>query len=552
MGQFVTYCNSPVITNWRTNYMCATQSTNTLAKIVVIFVLLALCSSSAFGASGFLLKNDANMKFKVLRKCLKTSSNDISKCLFQFVEYLKAEKKALKNNPNDKKTADRLNKMVLYLKKSADIFIEKSEKTNEVKYHLKASKISELLVKLSPKYENYRKIIKSYKNRSKTSVAVSVFIKEMNRYKYASEAHKSAFKKFVSTLDNKDLNKDDRKKLTATGNAIIQRYLKYLESSLTSLINGDVPVFPLENEHPMYLVARKMQNVTDPSSQIEKTSEEIQTLLTKYYDDLKRQHEDLRQKFLLGKLDKMTEESERVDDFGKLVLTSIDRVPTFLGNVPKVSSNEKQSIRAKNILYSQAANNDTLLKSEYETDWITVATHYESVLALDALDPELTQFIIEAQIGIASKIIQGSIYPAMNCGEVKEFGFLILKSINMRKNDIKILNSTKLSDCNFNKKHNWKPVFKVKVVDKYPGLDCIEICMKQTIETVEKTKKFLGVENEAYVARENFLTGEIEILNEKEQEQQQKTAATLMCAIYSGLNKKIVKECRNWRMMASE
>ena len=121
-------------------------------------IVLLICISITFGAgtgayasSAALLEATAEAKLKNLMGCIKSNDNDISLCLDNFKDYLRTEIQLVKAAPDKAEYKKRLNKMVDYLRKSADIFYQKAQSTRSLKYYEKASRCASLLVKLSDK-----------------------------------------------------------------------------------------------------------------------------------------------------------------------------------------------------------------------------------------------------------------------------------------------------------------------------------------------------------------------------------------------------------------
>ena len=95
-------------------------------------ILLFVCIAMMFGpkanaSSAALLEATAEGKIKSLMGCIKSNNNDISMCLDKFTEYLRTEIQLVNAAPDEPKYKSRLNKMVEYLRKSADIFYQKAQ-----------------------------------------------------------------------------------------------------------------------------------------------------------------------------------------------------------------------------------------------------------------------------------------------------------------------------------------------------------------------------------------------------------------------------------------
>ena len=551
--------------------MSVNKNIHVILLLIMFHIIFLAITFPAFGASVFLLKKKADRSLIIFKKCLKTSKNDTSKCLNQFSDYIKDEIKVVKKDPKDKQSQQRLDKMVLYLKKSADVFIRKSSEKEDMKSLEKASKISKILIQLSPKYKKkYKDVITQYKNNIEVGGGLAIKLKRLNETNYPQDSYLERFNQIIHLFKDKyDLLKEsDKKVLTKIANSNINEYFKELTKYLQTL-KTESPSFNAKdilNRYHIFNASTHIKNTND--NLISKAAEmniNVQSLMTSNLKEAKSSMEGLSELYLNSKLPEPILSKKVM--YAQTQLKSVDilrNLPEVFPDLQKILQSDIEYIKNKAYLYPHIISADKLLNSNNPNDWISSAPTYELITSrnyFNSFDTEVVSQVnnsykksllkrAKAQLDIATKFVQETTYPTMTCEQSKDFGFAHLTFINMTENDINNLKSisNKLSDCEFIEKYNWKPVFLNGERDIYPKLTCNQICTKINMEQVKAIEKAFGVETKGKDIQKNVFTGKYEVVDKAEE---QEKAVSILCAIYSGLSQtkvENVKQCRDWRM----
>jgi hypothetical protein len=215
---------------------------------ILLFVCFVTFGTGANASSTALLEATADAKLKTLKVCIKSNDNDISLCLDRFKDYLKTEIKLVKSAPDKSKFKERLNKMVTYLKRSADIFYEKAQETRSTKYYEKAARCAKLLVKLSDKYKNYGEMISEFDNVKRGSDATAlleILYRETTKKQYPNAVFQASFDSLISKVIKryKYLDSSFQKEIIDFSNQLISKYITHMRSIVSALESCAVPNF---------------------------------------------------------------------------------------------------------------------------------------------------------------------------------------------------------------------------------------------------------------------------------------------------------------------
>ena len=298
--------------------VCLTDTTNQLdflriercvnktvqANAIVVFITISVCltANTAYGASEFLLQNAANKKYANFSSCLKSSDNLFTLCIDELKEFISAENKYIKVKKTDE-SKTRLRKIVNYVKQSTDIYIQKSEKTNDIEDYNRATIAATLLTKLSPKFKTeYSSFLdKSTARRqgNNISLGLSSYFKTVKRKEPELQVVQKLIDNAFPVYDSLDANL--RSSLDRFFDAFINRYYDYLVDIKNAIESKNIPeVTKLKYRHQAYTAITKIHQVNDRTNDINQIKQEIADTLDQHFKNLKNQTDHLNKRFVSG------------------------------------------------------------------------------------------------------------------------------------------------------------------------------------------------------------------------------------------------------------
>jgi len=311
---------------------------NNLFSIVLFICISVMFGTVANASSAGLLEATADGKLRKLMGCIKSNDNDISLCLDSFKDYLRTEIQLVKAAPDKEKYNKRLNKMVEYLRKSADIYYQKAQSTRSLKYYEKASRCANLLVKLSGKYKNYGEMIREFENvkrGSDATVLLEILYRETTKKQYPSDAFQVSFNSLVSKVikSYEHLDSSFQNKMRALGSKLISEYIDHMRSIVSALESYAVPNFgAISDEFLVYKTATKIPGVDTHQEENLSLRKKVGTLIGICLNRLKKAEEEASQIFL-GSDNKLHETIDNLAHLRNLILVSSEHVKlTGVGN----------------------------------------------------------------------------------------------------------------------------------------------------------------------------------------------------------------------------
>ena len=296
--------------------------------ITAFFISIFIVQVNGVDASSeFLLKSTADTKLGKLKECIKSHDNDVSICITEFKEYLKAEIKLIKSAKDKSIYNQRLKKMINYLRQSADIFYEKAERTKKLEYYEKASRCAALLMKLSKKYQSYEKMVKQFDNAkqgSNSTVLLEIFFRKVKEKKYPTDAFQEAFNSLVkkSVPIYSHLDNDLQREIRAYSNELVLEYMKNLRKIVASLEASDVPDFDnINDQFIIYKEAIKIPGVDRHQTESSILRKKFGSLLGTYLNEAKAA-QDRASKFFLDGNNKLSESTDRLNNLKEIICVS--------------------------------------------------------------------------------------------------------------------------------------------------------------------------------------------------------------------------------------
>lgn len=329
----------------------------TITRIIVatcLFSILVVSINQVYAGSEVLLKSTSDTKLDILKECIKSHGNDVSICIAKFKEYLKAEIKLIKSAKDKSIYNKRLNKMINYLRQSADIFYEKAESTKNLEYYEKASRCAALLVKLSKKYQSYEKMVSQFENvkqGSNSTVLLKILFQKLKKEEYPNTAFQDAFSLLVkkSVPVYSILDKDLQSEIRSYSNQLILEYMKNLLEIVADLEGFDVPGFDnINGQFIIYKEAIKIPGVDRHQTESTSLRKQFGSVLGTYFHDAKPAQNRASKDFLDGDYGKLSESTDRLNRIKEIICTSsayIKNTDDLFLEVPSISDDFLNTLR---------------------------------------------------------------------------------------------------------------------------------------------------------------------------------------------------------------
>jgi len=327
--------------------------------VAAINASIYLLAGNAFGASEFLLQNTANKKYTNFSSCLKSSDNLFTLCIDELKEYISAENKYIRVKKTDE-SKNRLRKVVKYIKKSTDIYIQKAKKTNDVGDYNQATIAATLLTKLSPKYKieyiSFLEKSSARKQGSSVSLALSNYFKTVK----SKEPELKVIRKLINTAlpvyDSLDANL--RSSLDRFFNAFIDRYYDYLVAINNAIESKNFPeVTKLKYRYQAYIDVTEIHQINSRSKDITRIKQQIADTLNQHFKTLKGQTEDLNVRFVSGDaLDgvEVKMQAEYINYFFDIALITSQNRSVGFSKVRKFPQRDLDDLESHRSFYSQS------------------------------------------------------------------------------------------------------------------------------------------------------------------------------------------------------
>ena len=405
-------------------------------------ILLLICISMTFGTvsnatSVSLLEVTAEAKLKTLMTCIKSHENDISLCLENFTDFLKAQIKLVKAAPDEKQYKTTLDKMVDYLKNSTDIFYQKARNTKSLKYYEKSSRCADLLLRLSDKYKKYGEIVQEFENFKRGTNATSVLTilyNETTKYTYPNTDFQNSFNSLVekSIKRFEYLEEGFQNDLIVLGNQLIAKYIAHMRSIVSELESFTIPVFgTIAGEYKIYKIAIKIPNVNTHEEESLSLRKKVGTRLEICLNKLKRFEAEEAKKFIGGE-NILISSVETLAHLGNIILVSSEHVKPkddlFL-DVPAISNevlNHTKDLKDFLQFTLQA-------KNELENNsYVKAVNLWEEALSIKSVDRSLRDKAQVYQFTAIQAAVDQALTVAKNLADEKKFAEALkeLKSIN--------------------------------------------------------------------------------------------------------------------------
>lgn len=330
-----------------------------IGKNLFIIASIYLLAGNAYSASEFLLENGANKKYTDFSNCLKSSNNFFTLCIDELKAYISAENKYIKVKKTDE-SKNRLRKVVKYIKKSTDIYIQKAEKTNDVRDYDQATIAATLLTKLSPKYKiEYTSFLDkstAKKQGSTVSLGLSNYFKTIKQKEPELKVIRKLIKNALPVYDSLDASL--RSSLDRFFNSFIDRYYDHLAVINNAIESKNFPVVTkLKYRHQAYIDVTEIHQINSRSEDITQIKQQIADTLNQHFKTLKGQTEDLNGRFVSGDALDAIEVNTQIQyinyflDMGRII--SQNRLVGF-SKVRKFPQSDIDNLESHRSFYSQS------------------------------------------------------------------------------------------------------------------------------------------------------------------------------------------------------
>jgi hypothetical protein len=391
----------------------------TIRRILVaicLFSILVVSINQVYASSEVLLKSIADTKLGNLKQCIESHGNDISICIAEFKEYLRAEIKLIKSSKEKSIYNKRLNKMINYLRQSADIFYEKAENTKKMEYYEKASRCAALLVKLSKKYQSYERMVNQFENSKQSSnstVLLKILFQKSKEKEYPNTAFQEAFNLLIkkSVPIYSILDRDFQAEIRAYSNQLILEYMKNLRKIVSTLEGFHVPDFNnLNGQFIIYKEAIKIPGVDTHQTESSSLRKKFGMILDTYLNEAKVAQGRATRNFLDGD-NKLLESTDRLNSLKEIICISsayiMKNADDLFLEVPSITDNFLSTLRDTTdfLLTSIQASNQ-----EKAGEYINSAKLWNKALSFRSIDRKLQE---KAQ-NIEFQAIQAAVDQATN------------------------------------------------------------------------------------------------------------------------------------------
>lgn len=318
-----------------------------LIQIIFAGIIIVLLPKDCLAASDFLVKSTADTKYTKMIKCIKGNDNDISMCIEDVTIYFKSEIKVIKIVENKKESQDRLNRVILFLKDSTNLFYKKAKENRKLLYYEKAARCAELLIKLSSKNSEYEKVVEDYKKAqfgSAATVTLNSLFKKIKNIEYPSS--KVFIKKFniLATKVNKvrDTLEDALlEEVKSFSSNLIEEYFHHLEKITDNISNHREAEFEyIDNEYSSYLIAITIPNVNRQNAKWDNLKAEVGKAIENNINELENYQNTIASYYLnkeLGKLNNSVKQLERLTALAVNSYAFINVNKNIFAQVPDLS-----------------------------------------------------------------------------------------------------------------------------------------------------------------------------------------------------------------------
>ncbi|MCF7889304.1 MAG: hypothetical protein K9L78_04200 [Victivallales bacterium] len=328
-----------------------------LLQLIVIMIIISNVSYA-----GALKESLANSKYHNLTQCIEIHENDISKCINEFKEYIKAEKKLIKSSENDS-YKKRLKKIITYLKNSTEIFYKKGKKKEDINYLSKAYKCSKLLRNISNKYEQmYNKAKEKYiliKRRKEAEGALKALFNKLKKMNNLSSNFERDFSKFVKNVNKaRDyLSKKFINKIQKFGTKQVKIYYNTLNNIVNDLNQKkDININYINSKFKVYNIAKRLNKLDFKHKKIIVKRKKVGLQIKQHLQTINKEQKDLINSYLeRNKIHRLPNVQENVikTKYTTNTYSKLKRNKKAFLNIPDLNKQEVRKLKKRSMFFKK-------------------------------------------------------------------------------------------------------------------------------------------------------------------------------------------------------